>query len=343
MPADPKEPIRIGFLLLPNYSMIAFANAVEVLRMANRISGRNLYAHHVCGAAGPETSCSNGLSVRAEATLAELDACEIVFVCGGIEVQAATSDAVRRDLRQRAAARQRLGSLCTGSYALASAGLLNGYRCAIHWDGQAATRETFGKVQFVDEIFVIDRDRYTASGGTAPLYLLLQLVEQQFGNPLALAISEQFILDRVRPATDRQRLPQPGSIGPGYQHLAAAVEIMAANIDEPLSLAQVATRVRISLRQLERMFLRYYGIGPAQHYMTIRLRRARELLTHTALPIMQITVACGFQSSSHFCKAYRTAFGAAPSAVRRRPKASVDAAASASMPASTSATPSVTA
>ena len=309
---------RIGFLLLERYSMIAFANAVEVLRMANRLSGKPLYEWRVCGAAGEHTPCSNGLEVRCTASLADLDDCDLVFVCGGIDVRAATTEAVRHDLRRRAAAHQRLGALCTGAFALASAGALDGYRCAVHWENHAALWDHFARVTFVPDIFSVDRDRYTSSGGTAPLHLMLHLVAERHGSRLAMDISAQFVLDRVRASGDRQHRPQPECIGPGYQHLASAMDIMENNIEDPLPLAELAAAVKISLRQLERLFQRYNGMGPAQYYLNVRLRHARDLLTTSTLPIMQITVACGFQSSSHFCKAYRALYGMAPSDLRRR-------------------------
>lgn len=311
-------PRHIGFLLLQNYSMIAFANALEALRMANYLSRRELYRWTVVGSGGELVEASNGLRVDHGASLSTLDDCELVFVCGGVEVQSATTELVRADLRRRASRGQALGSLCTGTHALAAAGVLDGYRCAVHWENLAAIREAFPKVHFAQEVFLIDRDRSTASGGTAPLHLMLHLIRGHHGNKLAMDISEQFIVDRVRAPTDQQRLPQPECIGPGYEHLIEAAELMAANIEEPLTLSEIAAATGISLRQLERLFHRYYSMNPAQHYMNLRLRRARELLTHSSAPIMQITVACGFQSSSHFCKAYRALFGHAPSDHRRK-------------------------
>ena len=227
-------------------------------------------------------------------------------------MQKAISDCLVKDLRRRAARGQTLGALCTGTHALAAAGVLDGYRCAVHWENLVALRESCPKVDFALEVFVIDRERITASGGIAPLHLMLHLVRSHHGNKLAMAISEQFIVDRVRDQSDQQKLPQPEFVGPGYEHLAEAAELMAANIEEPLPLSEIADAAGISLRQLERLFHRYYKVTPAQHYLTLRLRRARELLSHTSAPIMQITVACGFQTASHFCKAYRALFGHSP-------------------------------
>jgi transcriptional regulator GlxA family with amidase domain len=309
---------HIGFLLLDSFSMIAFANAVEVLRMANLLSGQQLYEWTVGTVKGEETLASNGLAMARPGNLAELDACDVVFVCGGVEVQKAISAAVVQDLRRRAARGQALGGLCTGAHALAEAGVMDGYRCAVHWENLSALREACPKVRFALEVFVVDRDRITASGGIAPLHMMLHLVRGHHGNKLAMAISEQFIVDRVRDQTDQQRLPQPEFVGPGYEHLVEAMELMAANIEEPLTLSEMADATGVSLRQLERLFHRYHDVTPAQYYLMLRLRRARELLAHTSAPIMQITVACGFQTASHFCKAYRVQFGHSPSDHRRQ-------------------------
>ncbi len=303
---------HVGFILLPDYSMIAFANAVETLRMANYISRSTLYRWTVASPEQATAVASNGLALTTTGDLPGLADCDMVFVCGGVNIRSHVGDKVRKMLRQCAASGVPMGALCTGAFALASAGLLDGYRCAIHWENLAAISEEFPKVRFSNEVFILDRDRMTCSGGTAPLHLMLHLVRASHGAKLVMDISEQFLVERLRASSDRQRIPQPECIGPGYQHLTEAAEIMAANIEEPLPLSELASAVGLSLRQLERLFHRYFKLNPAQYYMNLRLRRAQELLTHSSLLIMQVTVACGFQSSSHFCKAYRSLFGHSP-------------------------------
>lgn len=319
------RPTHVGFILMPDYSMIAFANAVETLRMANYISRSTLYRWSVISTDQAGAVASNGLCMASGCGAEALSGCDMVFVCGGVNIRANTDDKVRHLLHQCAAQGAAMGSLCTGSFALASAGLLEGYKCAIHWENLAAISEEFPQVQFSSEVFVLDRDRYTCSGGTAPLHLMLHLVRAHHGAKLVMDISEQFIVERLRASNDRQRIPQPECIGPGYQHLTEAAEIMAANIEEPLPLAELAAVIHVSLRQLERLFHRYFSMNPAQYYMNLRLRRAQELLTHSSMPVMQVTVACGFQSASHFCKAYRSLFGHSPSEERRNQAAAPEA------------------
>jgi len=310
--------VHVGFVLLRDYSMVAFANAVETLRMANYISRRALYRWSVVTPDGEAAVASNGLSLACTGGHDVLLDCDQIFVCGGTDVRAAVTETTRRLLRECAARGVPLGALCTGAFALASAGLLDGYRCAIHWENLAAIREEFRKVSFAQEVFIIDRDRITCSGGIAPMHLMLHLVRARHGGRLALEISEQFIVDRLRAADDQQRIPQPECIGPGYQQLSEAADLMAANIEEPLPLADVASAIKLSPRQLGRLFHRYFSMNPAQYYMNLRLRRARELLMHSSQPVMQITMASGFHSSSHFCRAYRDLFGHPPSDERRR-------------------------
>ncbi len=229
-----------------------------------------------------------------------------------------------------------LGGLCTGAYALARAGLLEGYRCAIHWENLWALRETFPHVVFTPDLFVIDRDRLTCTGGIAPLDLLLHMITPRIGRTLAAGISEEFIVSRIRDSKDRQHIPLAARLGGSHPSIAQAAQLMEANIEEPLSLEELAQLTEVSQRQLQRLFRRNLGITPAQYYATVRLRRARELLQQTAMPVMDITVACGFRSPCHFSRSYRALFGHPPSRERRSPTAAMHTP-DQSMPAGTAA------
>jgi len=240
----------------------------------------------------------------------------IVFVVGGVQVEQATTPAILGTLRRLAQRHVSLGSLCTGGYALAKAGLLDKYRAVIHWENMTALREEFPRVVFSDQLFVIDRDRYTCTGGVAPLDLMLHIIKQHQGRDIAPLISEQFILDRIRNDQDRQHIPLQARVGLFHENLIEAAALMEANIEEPLSLDEIASLVGVSRRQIERLFKRYVGQVPTRYYLDMRLRRARELLLQTAMSIMQVAVACGFQSPPHFSKCYRMLFGHTPSAER---------------------------
>ena len=185
----------------------------------------------------------------------------------------------------------------------------------------SALREEFPRIKFAAQLFAIDRDRYTCSGGIAPLDLMLNMIKDDLGPDIAPLISEQFILDRIRNDRDRQHIPLQAQVGVFHERLIKAAALMEANIEEPMSLDDLAASIGVSRRQIERLFKRHLDQVPTKYYLEIRLRRARELLLQTSMSIMDITTACGFQSPPHFSKCYRNAFGYPPSAERQMNRA----------------------
>jgi transcriptional regulator GlxA family with amidase domain len=318
---EPIRSTRFAFLTLPNYSMIAVANAVEPLRMANSLAGVHAYEWAIASLDGAPVPASNGLSLSPTLALADVGRVDVVFVCGGIEVRQAVSAPLLAALRRINEQRVPLGALCTGGYALARAGLLDRYRATIHWENLSALREEFPRVLISDQLFTIDRNRFTCSGGVAPLDLMLHLIEIKLGGAVAQRVSEQFIVDRIRGDTERQYVPLRAQVGVAHQSLIRVAELMEANIERPLSLERIARETGLSRRQIERLFRRHLNCVPKRYYLEMRLKRARELLLQTAMPIMDITTACGFQSPPHFSKCYRNQFGHPPSAERQsRPR-----------------------
>ncbi len=309
---------KYAFLTLPNYSLIAVANALEPLRMANRLFGRDVYEWSVVSLDGEPADASSGLTLTPTGALDKLPAVDIVFVCGGINIREAVSPALLATLRRLADRRVPLGALCTGGYALARAGLLDNFRASIHWENLSALREEFPRVRLNDQLFTIDRDRYTCSGGTAPLDLMLHLIQSKLGLRISQLVSEQFIVERVRTDADRQYVPLRAQIGVSHRGLIRVAQLMEENIEKPLSLEHIAKATGLSRRQIERLFRRDLNCVPKRYYLEMRLRRARELLLQTAMPIMDVTAACGFQSPPHFSKCYRKQFGYPPSAERKQ-------------------------
>jgi transcriptional regulator GlxA family with amidase domain len=296
--------------------MIALTNAVEPLRMANILTGKPVYEWSITSLDGTPTIASNGLNLFPTVALDSIKSVDILFVCGGVEVQSAVSTQILSALRRFADRRIPLGALCTGGYALAKAGLLDKYRASIHWENLSALREEFPRILLNDQLFTIDRDRFTCSGGIAPLDLMLNLVKTQLDARVAQLISEQFILDRVRNDRDRQYVPLRAQIGVSHEALMKVAQLMEDNIEKPLSLDEIASETTLSRRQIERLFKRHLGCVPNRYYLQMRLRRARELLLQTSMPIIDITAACGFQSPPHFSRCYRAYFGCPPSSER---------------------------
>ena len=305
---------RLAFLTLPNFSMIACANGIEVLRMANRLSGTDAYAWDVVTSDGLPAVASNGLTLQPTVPLAGLQkAPDLLLACGGVDVREAVDSRVTAALRRFARENVPLGSLCTGAFALAEAGLLRGRRCAIHWENLAAIEEEFREIEFVNDLFTVDRDRVTCTGGIAPISLMLAMVEARLGPALAASVAAQFLVDRVRAGTERQR-------GAGYaapEKLAAAVRMMEDAVGWPLNAAAVARSVGLSPRQLERLFRKHLGESPAAYAAGLRLDKARTLLRETSMQVTEVGAACGYATPSRFSAAYRGRFGRPPVYERR--------------------------
>ena len=310
------EPETIAFLLVPNFTMIAFTSALEPLRIANRMAGRELYRWVILSKDGQPVSASIGISVSADLPMGRLDINgsrpPTVVVCGGLHSERYVDRDVMAWLRWADRHGTAIGSLCAGAHVLARAGLLEGYRCTIHWENIPGFIEAFPDINVTADLFEIDRNRFTCAGGTAALDLMLQRITASHGDELAARVSEQCILDRVRSSDDRQRMPIRVRLGVHHPKLILAIELMEANVEEPLGQDQLAKYVGMSRRQLERLFKKHLGRTPAQYYLELRLERARHLLYQTDLPIMNVACACGFVSASHFSTCYRQMYGKTP-------------------------------
>jgi len=317
-PKKSGQPVQIGFLLVPNFSMLAFSSSIEPLRMANQLAGETLYDISVLGATRDPVSASNGIAIAPDKLLEQAINFDAVFVCAGNLIQHSADPHVVNWLRAAGKREMILGAVCTGTYVLAKADVLDGRRCTIHWENMASAREEFPQLVISPELFEIDDDRYTSAGGTAPLDMFLHEIRNVHGNDLASAITEQFMCDRIRDKHDRQRVPLTQRIGTNQPKLAEAVQLMEANIEEPMTLDELSQHVGLSRRQLERLFQRYLHCVPTRYYLELRLERARQLLLQTSMPIVDIALACGFISAPHFSKCYRDTFGLPPRDERRK-------------------------
>ncbi len=316
---QPDKPFHFAFLLVPNYSMIAVSSAIEPLRMANQISQKKLYDWTVVTLDGNPVAASNGLKMQPNCSLENIPGVDALFLCSGVNVAENFTKQLKSALSKFKNKHIILGSLCTGAYLLARSGLLDGYRCTLHWENMASFREDFPQIQVSNELFEIDRDRYTSAGGTASLDMMLQLISKGHSVNLANEISEQFMCDRIRDHHDHQRIPLQLQLGSNQSKLTEAVMLMESNIEEPISLEELSHYLGVSRRQLERLFRKYLDCVPTRYYMNIRLKRARLLLLQTNKSIIDVALACGFVSAPHFSKCYRDLFKVSPREERQKP------------------------
>ena len=319
--SNSESPTRFGFLLLNNFTLISLSSAVEPLRMANRIRRQNYYAWKTISETGDPVFASDGLSVNVDVGIEDVTSMndlDVVIICGGIRVERNSSKPLSRWLKAVNHNGIGLGAICTGSYILAEAGLLDGYRCSIHWENMAAMTDLFPNVAVSRSVFTIDRNRYTSSGGTTPVDMMLHLITAQCGADISAGVAEQFIYERIRRADDQQRVPLKHVIGHQSGKLVMAVELMEANIKEPISQEDLASYVGLSRRQLQRLFQRYLMCAPSRYYLQLRVQRARELLRQTGMSLVEISALAGFVSTSHFSKSYKAFYGHSPSAERQQ-------------------------
>jgi transcriptional regulator GlxA family with amidase domain len=309
----------IVFFLVPEFTMIAFATAIEPLRSANRMLGYEAYKWRLASLDGKPVQGSNNIEIKIDTSLederkkmAGPDRPSMVIVCGGVNVETYQNKSAFAWLREEYNRGVAIGGLCTGAYILASAGLLANKRCAIHWENLPGFAEAFPKANVFADLFEIDQNIYTCAGGTAALDMMLKLIGEDFDETLVNRICEQVLTDRVRSPTDRQRLPLRARLGVQNSKVLSIIELMEANLSEPLSLIEIADDVDLSRRQIERLFRQEMGRSPARYYLEIRLDRARHLLIQSSLPVVEVAVACGFVSASHFSKCYRELYARSP-------------------------------
>lgn len=303
---------KIGFFLAPTFSMLPFIAALETLRVANRLNGKALYSWHIFSIDGNPVKASNGMLQVAESGIDAINGFPMVIVCGAHSPHLYDEARTCQWLRSLASRGSVVGAIDTGSYILAQAALLTDHRCTIHWMNISALRAAFPNLIVTTKLSEIDRGRRTCAGGTAALDMMLHLIEEHYSADLALAVSENFIVDHIRRPSQAQRMNLRERTGISNPHLLECIELMEANIEQPLMPSELANAIGISKRQLERLFQRYLSSTPSGYYTELRLSEGRRLLMQTSLKITDIALACGFPSPGYFSNRYRGMFGYSP-------------------------------
>jgi transcriptional regulator GlxA family with amidase domain len=304
---------RTGFLLLEHFSLPAFTQALDTIITANLLRA-GLFASRTFGLGEAEVISDLGLVIRPDAridlaSLAELD---LLVVCGGYRTELKASEELISLLRAAAERGVSLAGLWNGAWFLGRAGLLEGYRCAIHPEHRPALTEIAKSTQVSSEPYVIDRDRLTASSPSGAFHMALDWIKNLHGKALVEGIEDILAFEE-----SRYRRIKPDENLCVSAPLREVVKLMDANLEEPLELEQLAVYAGRSRRQLERLFKEQLGTTPQRYYLELRITEARRLLQHTELSQMEVLVACGFVSPSHFSKCYSAFFGYRPSKEKR--------------------------
>jgi transcriptional regulator GlxA family with amidase domain len=310
--ADGSKPKRFVYVLMDNFTLLSFASSIECLRIANRMAGKDLYSWLLISEDGEPVTCSAGTSFNVDSELCELQRDDSIMLVAGLDVQQATTKKMLGWLRREARKGLTVAALCTSAYTLAKAGLLDGKKATIHWENADSFAEEFDEVELTKSVFVIDGNRMTTAGGTSSIDLMLKVIANDHGEQLANLVADQQIYSSIRTDQDTQRLSVPTRIGVRHPKLSMVIQMMEANIEEPISPSILAKDVGMSTRQLERLFRRYLNRSPKRYYMELRLQKARNLLMQTDMSVINVALACGFASPSHFSKCYRAHYDTTP-------------------------------
>lgn len=307
-----RQPQKIGFLLQPDFSMIAFTASIEPLRSANRVRRETLYEWRTYSLDGKPVPASNKVLLTPDAPLREAQECSTIFVCAGLTPQRFLSPQLRNELRALALKGKAIGAVCTGSLALAYSGLLTNYRSTIHWEDIETYREIYPGLNITSNLYEIDRNRFTCSGGTAPLDMMIHSIKLDHGEALAMLVAEQMLHNFNRDGGVSQRSALEHRTPIHHPKIIETIRLMESHTESPISLETISKRVDLSVRQIERLFRDHLGTSPSRHYLSLRLGQARQYLRRTAMSVLEISVATGFNSASHFSRAYKAYYGHSP-------------------------------
>lgn len=305
-------PREYCFVLLPRLTLLALSSAIEPLRIANQIAQKELYRWRTLTEDGAPITCSNNLTVMPDGALDRLSREEAVFICSGVEPLATLSPAVTQWLRRQAKFGAKVGGLCTGAFTLAKAGLLGGKRFTLHWENQPAFIESFPELMPTLNLYEDDKNLMTAAGGSAATDLMLKIIEADHGSAFALVVSDMCLHGRGHASRNRQKSAQSVALGSRNQHLIAAVQIMQENLEDIVTLSEIADVVQVSRRQLERIFKTYVGMTPKKYYTDLRLARAYALFSETNMTVIEVAMATGFGDASSLSRLFRSRYGGSP-------------------------------
>jgi transcriptional regulator GlxA family with amidase domain len=304
--------LTFGFVIVPNFSLIALSACVDPLRLANQVMGRPLYKTVLLSLDGGLVASSDGILVMSDSSLSNAPRLDTIFVIGPNPIPKRGLSALTIWLKKAAGAGTPLAGVDTGAYLMAQAGLLDGYRCTIHWEDQEAMVERFPNIIVTQHFFEVDRDRFTCSGGVAPLDLMTYLLTQPPGSrQLANEVANLLVVER-RSLTDvqtvsiihQERVTHPAAV--------EALRLMEANVSEPLTITEIAQFAGVPLRSLQRLFRQQFAKSAERTYLDIRLSHARILVQRSDKSIRDIASETGFASPSHLTARYTPRFGASP-------------------------------
>lgn len=299
----------MGFVLLEHFSLPAFTQALDTLVTANLIRAE-AFATRTLTLDGTSVASDLGLVISPSSALHGelLHELDLLVVCSGLRTTLRSAPELTHLLQVAGEKGVALAGLWNGAWFLGQAGLLDGYKCAVHPENRAALAEIAKNSQVTCESYVVDRNRLTAASPTGAFNMVLAWIETIHGRGLVDAIVDILAFEE-----SRYRRVHPSLHEKMSEPVRDAITLMGANIEEPLTQDQLSRYVGRSKRQMERLFQQQLGTTPVRFYLELRITESRRLLQYSDLPISEVSVACGFASASHFSKCYAAFYGYSPS------------------------------
>ena len=316
LPKMERAQIHMVFIVVPRFNITTLITMIETLRIANYLAPTSTFSWEVASFDGSEITASNGMTARINTANDNLQPAEFVFILGSWGTEHYHNQKLTAWLRKRARAGERICGVELGSYIVARAGLLDGKSATIHWSWLNGFKENFDRVEVEESLFTLDSKVMTCSGGLAGVDLMLRLIEELNGSSFSGEIADQMLHHPIRSATSPQRSTMGRSTETMRPLLREAMTLIENNIEEPLTVPQIANLLGISQRQLERQFKKNVGCTVVQFGLLKRLQNARLLLISTDMSIRQIATASGFNTMSHFAFSFGKFFGRRPSDYR---------------------------
>ena len=308
--------IHTVFIVVPRFNLTTLITMIETMRIANYLSSQASFSWEIASFDGPRITASNGITLSVGSGPEDISPADYVFVLaswGGEHYQNRT---LVSWLRKRARQGETICAVELGCYVVARAGLLASKEATTHWSWLNGFHESFGDVDVKEQVYTINKRIITCAGGLAGIDLMLHLIETYHGSSFSGEIADQMLLHTIR----NESAPQRRTMGHGTATLPPvireAISLIERNIEEPLSVPEVAEALGVSQRQLERKFKKQIGCTVVQFSLLLRLQRARLLLISTDLSVREIATASGFNTLSHFAYSFGKFFDRRPSEYR---------------------------
>ncbi len=312
----PRAASHAIFVVVPRFNITTLITMIETMRIANYLAPEPVFSWEIISFDGSEVVASNGMKTTVSADVDALPEADYVFVLGSWGTETYENRNLTAWLRKSARAGIVICGVELGGYIIARAGLLDRKPATIHWSWLSGFRESFDRVDVQECLFTMEGKIITCSGGLAGVDLMLRLIERLHGSGYSGEIADQMLHHPIRSPASPQRSTMGRSTETMLPLVREAMTLIEDNIEEPLTVPEIASRLDVSQRQLERQFKKNVGCTVVQFGLLRRLQNARLLLISTDLSVREIATASGFNTLSHFAFSFGKFFGRRPSEYR---------------------------